>query len=369
MMLEEQQQVAAEIAATQGAIDADALETKIEASEQIKEAKSEAKQEKKTPSKETPAAPVDRVVVLDSSALQQSVKETVEKTVKDSVRAALQESSAKQEETPKPEPKAEAKAEPKSPDPAPVVSTPVKESKAEEEHRLSTSAFRALKAKSEEKGRNKAMEDINKTVQEAGYSSLKEALADLRQIKQQSAVQTQAPQAAAPTQPAAPEAKNNSFAEAELRKAQKEQTRLAQALDAEKQRAQQAEKQFKASQKKIEAMQIDQDLRETAIKANVKDVDYAMTLLQRELASKSDDELRTFDESAYFAGLRGTHGHLFGERAEPATTSRVADPTHPNVTQTQKQTANQVGKGDGMKMPDQDYRTRIKELGLALPNL
>jgi len=97
-----------------------------------------------------------------------------------------------------------------------------------------------------------------------------------------------------------------------------------------------------------------------------------MTLLQRDLGTKSEAELRNFNEVDFFKGLRSTHGHLFGERIEPANTSRAInnEPARaPSATQVQRQVTNQVAKPPVNKQTDMGtVHSRLAELGLTSPS-
>jgi len=360
----ESQAVAAEIEAAHGALEADALEARVETAELVKEAMKEVRSQvvqevfaPLSPVTPAPAAPPPKP----------EVKAAPEAPPKEVAKQAEPIKATEEVKEGKPEPKAQAKEQ----EPAPITS------KGEQKHELSTSAFKALKAKAEEKGRRSAMDDVTKALTAAGFSSLEEAFAAIKKasvvVAQQAPVAAPAPVYVAPAVQAAPPADpvKNTFMEAELRKATRERDRMAQELSAERTRAEQESKRRKQMVKKMEAMEVDQELREAAVSTGVQDVDYAMTLLQRELATKTDEQLAVFDDRAYFQNLRGSHGYLFGEKQELAHTGNAAgmEPAAPpSARQTQSQVVNNAKPKDALKMPLNELQVRLKELGLTSPS-
>lgn len=301
--------------------------------------------------KPAPAAKAQDPAPLDPAAIKAAIKEAVEEA-----------------EARKPQKPAEPSAKPDT-------------------HEITTAAYKVIKGKAEEKGkkegRREAMDEVLKAAQAAGFTSLDEAFRALAKQNQtpqaaQQVVQPTAPiappPAPVPPVPAAPQAAapavdpNKGVLEAELRKAQRERERLATAYEAERKKAETAARKQKAMAAKISAMEVDQELREAAIKEGVRDVDYAVTLLQRDLANKTDAELQAFDEAAYFRGLRTTHGHLYGERVENATTTRAVgtEPAKPpSPGQIQRQSANP--EVDAMKIKREDFHARLQAMGLQPP--
>lgn len=360
----------AEIAATNGALEAEALEAKVDAAESVKEAM-----------QATVQVPVIQEPVPVASVTSPTPKEAAKKPEAAASKAESSTDSIKQAVK-----DALKETEDKRAQGAPVKEQELVTSKPGEKHELTTAAFKALKQKAEEKGRKAAMEDISKELAGTGFTSLGEALRAVKEM-QASALRTQqtaaptpapvAPVAPAPVAPpvpaptpqqAAPEREKQVSLEAELRRANKERERLAQALAEEKARSEKENRRSKQLSKKVEAMEVDNELREAAIKTGVVDVDYAMTLLQRDLASKTEAQLASFDEKQYFNGLRNTHGYLFGERSEPANTSRTTDaPAAPSASQTQRQVVNQVAKKDASREKTEAVHARIREMGLTLP--
>lgn len=61
-----------------------------------------------------------------------------------------------------------------------------------------------------------------------------------------------------------------------------------------------------------DALSAERDLIQIAHQAGVQDTDYALTLFKRSCTGKTAEQLAQFDEAAYFASLKKTHGYLFG---------------------------------------------------------
>jgi hypothetical protein len=463
MDVSEGQAVEAEIEAAHGALEADALEARVETAELVREAMKDTMQpvpvevlvipQTAAPHAPQPvavvtqpapapvkvaAAPAPKAVVAPTPTPVPVVRvaEAAPVPTAPPVQAEpIQEAASEGKPTPE-------KAAAKEREPA-QAAAPEKVRKGEQIHEVSTSAFKALKQKAEEKGRRSAMDEVTKALAAAGFTSLEEAFSAIRKaglasapvaappaaltpqtIQQQPPQQYQQPapqqpvqyqlspqqlqvqqqqearlaslearllaQAAAPAlapvstptpaaapalapvvaEAPAPAPKVNTYAEAELRKATRERERLTAELAAEKARADQEVKRTKKMAKKMEAMEVDQELREVAISTGVKDVDYAMSLLQRELAAQTDEQLTTFDDKAYFNQLRETHGYLFGEKQELATTGNpqgYEPAAAPSVRQTQAQTANAARPANANQMPLNALQARLKELGLTAP--
>ncbi len=119
----------------------------------------------------------------------------------------------------------------------------------------------------------------------------------------------------APTRPAA--SASTIDRKAERWKAEKERLQRVNATEARKR---------KDAERTSDALRAEISLREVAIRAGVVDVDYALTLVKRELAGKTQEELKTFDEVKFFEGLRTSKPVLFSVELRPAHTGSTATP-------------------------------------------
>ena len=115
-----------------------------------------------------------------------------------------------------------------------------------------------------------------------------------------------------------------------------------------------------------EALEAESAIREQAIMAGVKDVDYAVTLLRRNIDGKSADELKGFDELKFFDDLRERQPYLFGERSVSVTTGTgVKEPGAPKPGQIAQGTAAN-GQIDATKMNNKEFAEHLRKRGLNL---
>lgn len=160
---------------------------------------------------------------------------------------------------------------------------------------------------------------------ELGYESVEEMKAAHAQLKKRPNARPQNPPRSAPQPaqgrgPSSPPPRQGP-------QGNRPQAPTAPAHDPERaqlgQRAARAEKQVRELKRQMLAREGEQELREAAVRAGItrsEDISYALHLIERELASKSKEELDAFDENAWFANLRKRSPYLFGERVQPATT-------------------------------------------------
>lgn len=127
----------------------------------------------------------------------------------------------------------------------------------------------------------------------------------------------------------------------------------------------QEERRRKTAERRAEALEAEMALREEAIKAGVKDVDYAVELLKRNIVGKTEDDLKGFDEVKFFNDLREKQPYLFGEVAKPVTTGTGGKPapSAPTPGDVTKKTA-QEGQIDANKMNPEQYKEHLRKRGL-----
>lgn len=128
----------------------------------------------------------------------------------------------------------------------------------------------------------------------------------------------------------------------------------------------------KRLQAELDALQARSALEKTAIRGGVKDVDYALVLLQRHLegARLTDDQLEEFDYTAFFEGLRKSHPYVFGEQVRPANSGTGGNNEPPPPPpgggggQPDKTNFNEKdGKGK-FKVDEATYREALRKRGL-----
>lgn len=246
---------------------------------------------------------------------------------------------------------------------------------------LPQSAFGKLKEEQRQRGKREAMTELEAKFKAAGFSSLDDAIAAMAAVKANTA-KTEAKSAPAnkPAPAAKPVAKaveTEVVADEEVQETAQPQTPAT--ADKQMQRIlrerEKLAKQFAAEQaqrrklqRQLEAKEAEFALRETAVGKGVKDVDYAVRLVQRELTGKTQEQLKTFDEVKFFDNLRQTHPYLFGEMVVPATTGTGvgAAPAAPKAGNVQV-AQGAAGKFDARTASTEDYYRALRARGLTPP--
>lgn len=230
------------------------------------------------------------------------------------------------------------------------------------------SAFAKLKEEQRRRGEREAMAALESKFKAAGFGSLDEALAAAAAARQQPAKA----QASQQTRPMAKATETSQYSGGsrdgavdprQVRKLQQERERLAKQFAAE-------QAQRRKLQRQLEAKEAEMTLREAAVSHGVRDVDYALRLLQRELDGKSEAELQSFNEAEFFGKkLRGSHPYLFGETVMPATTGTGATgPAAPKAADVQT-AQGQAGHFDARKATAEEFQKEMRRRGLSLSGM
>ena len=226
---------------------------------------------------------------------------------------------------------------------------------------LPSSAFKKLKDESIEKGKKKAFAEFEAKAKAAGFDSFDEMFS-LATAQKTAPVTTRAPAKAQTeaTVPPPPKKTGDSAVDRDRDRFYREKLKLQSKLDREGLRRREL-------QRELDAREAEMLLRESAAMSGVRDIDYAIRLLEREISGKDETALSDFDERAFFGQLRGSHPYLFGETVVPATTglanaSAPAAP-RPNTVTQQVSASQQV---DARKMNRQEYEAHLRSRGLAV---
>ena len=237
-------------------------------------------------------------------------------------------------------------------------------------------AFTKLKEEQRQRGKREAVNELEAKFKAAGFSSLDDAIAAMAAVRNNTKVETkveakpepkaapapkQAPKAVEVEATADEEAQEtvqpqaNTTADKQMQRLMREREKLAKQFAAE-------QAQRRKLQRQLEAKEAEFALRETAVGKGVKDVDYAVRLVTRELTGKTEQQLASFDEGKFFDNLRKTHPYLFGEMVVPATTgtgvgAAPAAPTAGNV---------QVAQGAASKFDARDPKLTTADFHRAL---
>lgn len=229
---------------------------------------------------------------------------------------------------------------------------------------LPSSSLGKIKQEQRERGKREAMTDLESKFKAHGFSSLDEAFEAMAALRNGGG----APSTSSKV-PAKAEAQTSAQA-AQSGIDRKQYERLQREREQFARRYAQEQEQRRKLQRTLEAKEAEMALRETAVVKGVRDVDYALRLLQRELEGKDEVALSAFDEGKFFDALRGSHPYLFGETTVPANTGTGigAAPSAPKAgTVTQAQ--GNAGLGDARKMSSDEFQKMLRARGLSTTSL
>lgn len=273
------------------------------------------------------------------------------------------------------------------PEPEPKVEDKPQSGKLVELH---TSDFKKLKEKERSEGRKRAVADLNSRAIALGFSSLDEMFDSLSssdtgvedEVVDDDQVDDDEEEEDMPNtasknknkrKPANRRSSNSNSTSTKVssrkaRQLERENEKLRNEREKSKRRWKAEEKRRRDLQRKLDAKDVEMQLREQAVMAGVKDVDYALRLLSRRLSGKSEDELASFDESEFFTKLKEDKPYLFGEQIVPATTGNGGsdDPPAPSSDEVSKTV--EPGHFDARQADPKDVSKRLRELGLD-PNV
>jgi len=211
-----------------------------------------------------------------------------------------------------------------------------------------------IRRQEREKGEKRAQDDLIKRVKAAGFESLEamEEAAKRRTTQVRPAVKPSAAPAAAPT-------------------AQAKGNRDIQRLEAERQAARRqaaiSDKKRRDAVRELDKHRAETSLREAAVQAGVSDAGYALHLLREHLASLSPQDMQSFDEHMYFAGLKVSKPHLFLLQQQPASTAPAARAVAPSTTV--PVAAAPAGALDANKLSPEQYHEVLRKRGIRIPGL
>lgn len=240
---------------------------------------------------------------------------------------------------------------------------------------LPSNALGRIKNEARERGKKEAWNELEAQAKAAGYTSLAEAIGALKGV-----ASTRQPEQRQPKQ----QKNRNQETNSEPRQAQnkhgggndrnwnKERDKFSRILDQERRARQDAARKARELQRQLDATQARADLEKAAIQCGVKDIDYAVSLLLRNLEGKDAESLAQFDEAKFFEGLRGSHPYLFGETVKLANTGTAGGAPPPSPKPGQVAAAPVPGAVDPMardehghlKMSQQQFHERLRKMGL-----
>lgn len=228
---------------------------------------------------------------------------------------------------------------------------------------LPSSSLGKIKQEQRERGKREAMTELESKFKAHGFSSLDEAFEAMAALRNGGAPSTSSKAPAKAEAQTSAQAAQSGIDRKQYERLQREREQFAR-------RYAQEQEQRRKLQRTLEAKEAEMALRETAVVKGVRDVDYALRLLQRELEGKDEAALSTFDEGKFFDALRGSHPYLFGETTVPANTGTGigAAPSAPKAgAVTQAQGA--AGLGDARKMSQDEFQKMLRARGLSTTSL
>lgn len=245
-------------------------------------------------------------------------------------------------------------------------------------------AIGKIKSEALEKGRKLALAERERDAKSRGFESYEDMLKAVERTRKT----TQAPSVdedvdADEADPATPETKPQAKTPAQIaetrrlarlereREAAREEARQATRARAEEEkRRKQIERQHAAA---IAAKDAELQMKLSAARSGVADVDYAYHLLKTKISSMSPEELsKPFDDRAYWSKMRETHPHLFQVVEKPAHTSAavtpVGSPQAPRSSAAEAAAAAAAGFIDARKLSSAEYKAMLRKKGIADPS-
>ncbi len=233
-------------------------------------------------------------------------------------------------------------------------------------------AMSRIKQEEFNRGREAA---ANQLAKEAGYESHADFVAALARLRNQPAQQPQQQAARQPQQPASPEEAPEDLASAQAnhvanraagRQEMAIQRNLEKALNERNRYANQAaelRKAAEAARAEVDAVRAEMHLRTVAAGVGVQDIDYAITLLTREVERLTPEEAEQFDERAFFDKLRQSKPLLFGEAVQPANTG-IGGGNAPRPPAPNQVASPAAGRTDARKMDNKQYQELLRSRGI-----
>jgi len=231
---------------------------------------------------------------------------------------------------------------------------------------LSTTAYKRLKDDARERGRKEAVSELVKTLGFGSVDDVKEALQAKAQPPQDTRADARSQgkgKEAAKDDQGAPATQQQSKS---YRSLVRERDKLANEAEELRRQVQKMNAQTKKMREDVDRKDAEMTLREAAIRAGIKDVGYALHLVQTEMGGKPDAELEKFDERVFFEKtLKESHPYLYGEVTRPANTGTGANaaPPAPKAGDAAQATATN-GKIDARGMNQKEFTELMQRRGL-----
>lgn len=220
-----------------------------------------------------------------------------------------------------------------------------------------TSAMRRIKEEERARGKRLAKQEADQRAQSLGFANTEEL--------EQAAAATKKPAVVAPTAPAPEPALPASGDDVAQLKAAIAQLEAKNRQLAKKNVG--ADRETRRLQQELEAAEAASALKFAAAKAGVVDVDYALHVLKKHVATLPSDGSAVFDEGKFFREtLRASHPALYAVQDRPATTGHSEPAVSRPTPVVKPPETNGAGK-DALKLSREEYDARLRALGLTNP--
>jgi hypothetical protein len=241
---------------------------------------------------------------------------------------------------------------------------------------IPSNAMAQIKREEREKGKKAALAELEARLKKHGFSSVEEmerAAVSKNRPNRSNARPAAQPARSAPREPeAAPAAAAPAGSpDRAMRRIEREREHALEEARRHNTARSIEEKKRKKAEKELAAIQAEMELRTAAVRAGVTDVDYALELLRRSVRGKTAEELKSFDESAFFGKtLRASHPYLYGVVDQPANTVAPEATKRPQPGQQAapaKQELQQGGPVDARRLTANEYSDLLKRTGIKDP--
>jgi len=232
---------------------------------------------------------------------------------------------------------------------------------------IPTAKMAQIKNAERDRGRTEALQTANLAAKERGFESYDHMMTQVGNYPQP----TTDPGTPTPPEPAGePEPQQPR----KLAKALRENARLLEERRVLNQSRAHEERKRKSLETQLSAQQAEHELRFSAHKAGVQDVDYALTLLQRELKTQTPEQLENFDEGKFFSTtMRKSHPYLYNPETRGAHSSPGPDDVGgagtPPPASTGNSPATPSARPKAGDLTQDQYTARLKELGITPPSV
>lgn len=230
--------------------------------------------------------------------------------------------------------------------------------------------FKRIKDEQRAKGRREAIDELDAKARAVGFESHDDALKALAALKKPAPPVVTTPIQGAHMPPKT--SKNDPAAD----KARADAIRAQEDRVAERKKWRQENRKNRELEAALQAKDAEMALREECYRAGVKDVDYMIRLLTRELQDKSQEEIAAYDRTKFYEAQKKERPYLFGEVVVAATTGTGGETKQGDQVQTGQGApatpapgAAAVGESEKKKFDaktakPEEVQQRLRELGL-----